>query len=168
MHRSPLRSRARLTLLLATALCALAATPALASPGQTLTSTGTTSTPAAGVVGGAAAPASATTSNTTLPSASTSTQTTTLPATPPAKTTGTAAGNKATHATRGGGGISGGALLAAVIAALIALACVGWAVFRLGAFEPHWLLSWRHSLGEASFRASATWAEFTDWIRLGH
>jgi hypothetical protein len=41
-------------------------------------------------------------------------------------------------------------------------------VFRFGAFEPHWLLSARHSLAEAGFRASATWAEFTDWIKLGH
>ena len=66
------------------------------------------------------------------------------------------------------GGVSDGAILAAVLAGLIALACLVWAVFRFGAFEPRWLLSLRHSLAEAGFRASATWAEFTDWIRLGH
>ena len=69
---------------------------------------------------------------------------------------------------KGSSGVSGGAIAAAVIAALIALACLVWAVFRWGAFEPHWLLSSRHSLAEAGFRASATWAEFKDWARLGH
>ena len=77
---------------------------------------------------------------------------------------------KTTPATARGSneGVSDGAILAAALAALIALACLVWAVFRFGAFEPHWLLSLRHSLAEAGFRASATWAEFTDWIRLGH
>jgi hypothetical protein len=36
------------------------------------------------------------------------------------------------------------------------------------AFEPHWLLSLRHAMAEAGFRLSATWAEFSDWVRLGH
>jgi hypothetical protein len=58
--------------------------------------------------------------------------------------------------------------VAAVIAALVALTCLVWAIFRFSAIEPHWLLSARHSLAEAGFRASATWAEFTDWLRLGH
>jgi sugar (pentulose or hexulose) kinase len=64
--------------------------------------------------------------------------------------------------------LSGGAILAAVLAALVALACLVWGLFRWRALEPHWLLSLRHSIAEAGFRASATWAEFTDWLRLGH
>ncbi len=59
-------------------------------------------------------------------------------------------------------------MLAAAIGALFVLACLVWAVFRLGAYEPHWLASARHSAAEAAYRASATWAEFTDWARLGH
>lgn len=72
---------------------------------------------------------------------------------------------KATHSSSG---VSTGAVIAAVIAGLLALACIVWAVFRFGALEPPWLLSARHSLAEASFRTSATWAEFKDWARLGH
>jgi hypothetical protein len=67
-----------------------------------------------------------------------------------------------------GGGVSGWAILAAAIGALLALACLVWAVFRFGGYEPHWLASARHSVAEAGYRASATWAEFTDWARLGH
>jgi hypothetical protein len=54
------------------------------------------------------------------------------------------------------------------VAGLIALCALTWGVFRFGAFEPHWLLSLRHAFAEAGFRASATWSEFSDWIRLGH
>ena len=42
------------------------------------------------------------------------------------------------------------------------------ALARRRAYEPRWWLSLRHALAEAGFRASATWAEFTDWLRLGH
>jgi hypothetical protein len=65
-------------------------------------------------------------------------------------------------------GLSTGAIVIAVIAALVALACASWALARHRAFEPHWLLTLRHSVAEAGFRASETWAEFTDWIRIGH
>ncbi|MGO9762926.1 MAG: hypothetical protein ACLP1Q_16865 [Solirubrobacteraceae bacterium] len=53
------------------------------------------------------------------------------------------------------------------MAALVALLCLAWGVARLLTFEPHWTLSLRHALAEAGFRASATWAEFSDWARLG-
>jgi hypothetical protein len=69
--------------------------------------------------------------------------------------------------TSGSSGPSTPAILAAVVAALLALGCALWAVARLQAFEPHWTLSLRHTLAEAGFRASATWAEFSDWARLG-
>ena len=64
--------------------------------------------------------------------------------------------------------LSTGAIAAAVVAAVLVLACIGWALARRRAFEPHWLLSLRHAMAEAGFRASATWAEFSDWVRLGH
>jgi hypothetical protein len=64
--------------------------------------------------------------------------------------------------------LSTGAIAAAVVAAVLVLACLGWALARRRAFEPHWLLSLRHAMAEAGFRASATWAEFSDWVRLGH
>lgn len=59
------------------------------------------------------------------------------------------------------------AILVAVLAAVVALACVGWAIARLLAYEPRWSLSLRHALAEAGFRMSATWAEFSDWARPG-
>jgi hypothetical protein len=64
--------------------------------------------------------------------------------------------------------LSTGAIVLAAVAALLVLTCLGWALARRRAFEPHWLLSLRHAMAEAGFRASATWAEFTDWARLGH
>jgi hypothetical protein len=56
----------------------------------------------------------------------------------------------------------------AVIAALLVLACVAWGSARWFALEPRWSTSLVHSLREAAYRASATWAEFADWARLGH
>jgi hypothetical protein len=65
-------------------------------------------------------------------------------------------------------GLSAGAIAIAVAAALIVLGCAAWAIARRRAFEPRWSLSLRHAIAEAGFRASATWAEFIDWVRLGH
>jgi hypothetical protein len=65
------------------------------------------------------------------------------------------------------GKLSTAAIAAAVVAALIAVACLAWGIARMTAFEPRWSQSLRHALAEAGFRASATWAEFTDWARLG-
>jgi hypothetical protein len=64
--------------------------------------------------------------------------------------------------------LSTSAIVIAVIAALVALGCAAWGLARRRAFEPHWWLSLRHAMAEAGFRASATWAEFADWARLGH
>lgn len=66
----------------------------------------------------------------------------------------------ATHA-------SSAAIALAVLGGLVALACLGWALARVRTYEPRWLLSLRHAGAEAGFRASATWAELTDWVRLG-
>jgi hypothetical protein len=63
--------------------------------------------------------------------------------------------------------VSTEAIVLAAIAALLLLACAAWAFARSRAYEPHWLVSIRHAMAEAGFRTSATWAEFTDWARLG-
>lgn len=67
----------------------------------------------------------------------------------------------------GSGHVSTEAIVLAAIAALLLLACAAWAFARSRAYEPHWLVSMRHAMAEAGFRTSATWAEFTDWARLG-
>jgi hypothetical protein len=71
-------------------------------------------------------------------------------------------------ARSGNSHLSAGAIVIAALAALLVLACAAWALARRRAYEPRWWLSLRHALAEAGFRASATWAEFTDWLRLGH
>jgi hypothetical protein len=68
------------------------------------------------------------------------------------------------HATH----VSGEAIALAAVGAAVVLACLAWALARTFAFEPRWTLSLRHAVAEAGFRASATWAEFSDWARLGH
>jgi cobalamin biosynthesis Mg chelatase CobN len=126
--------------------------------------------------------------------APTGTGTTTQPssiATAPATTTGTPAPTTSAPATstpqgdvlgtltltnrgtatkaksQGDSGLSTGAIVIAAFAALLLLACILWALARRRAVEPHWLLSLRHAMAEAGFRASATWSEFADWARLG-
>lgn len=64
-------------------------------------------------------------------------------------------------------GMSGTAIALAAVAAVVVLCCAAWAIARLSAIEPRWTLGFRHSLAEAGYRASATWAELTDWLRLG-
>ena len=56
--------------------------------------------------------------------------------------------------------------LIVVGALLLALLCA-WGFARWWAWEPAWLVRWRHATAEAGWRASAAWAEFTDWLRLG-
>lgn len=58
-------------------------------------------------------------------------------------------------------------LLLALLGGLLALGVLAWALARWWAFEPRWLLGTRHACTEAGYRASATWAEFSDWVRLG-
>jgi hypothetical protein len=64
--------------------------------------------------------------------------------------------------------LSTGALALAVLGALLALGCVVWTLARWLALEPRWTVSLMHSLREACYRASATWAELADWVRIGH
>jgi hypothetical protein len=63
-----------------------------------------------------------------------------------------------------GGGVP---LLVVVVGAIVLAALVLGAFARWWAWEPLWLVRWRHATAEAGWRASAAWAEFTDWLRLG-
>lgn len=110
------------------------------------------------------------TTTSSQPGSTITTSSTATTATPPASSPGvgtqTAQGTKPaqhTNSTK----LSTPALALAVLAALLALLCIAWGIARLTAYEPRWVLSVRHSLAEGGFRASATWAEFTDWARLG-
>jgi hypothetical protein len=66
------------------------------------------------------------------------------------------------------GGLSTLALALAALGALLVLACLAWALARWLALEPRWATATMYSLREATYRASATWAEFSDWARIGH
>jgi hypothetical protein len=63
--------------------------------------------------------------------------------------------------------LSTAAVVLAALGALLLLGCLVWALARWLALEPRWTVSLMHSLREASYRGSATWAEFSDWARLG-
>jgi len=71
------------------------------------------------------------------------------------------------RAKRRSSGTSTTAIVLAALAAVLVLACAAWAIVRARGVEPHWTLSLRHAMAEASHRASATWAELGDWARLG-
>ncbi len=57
------------------------------------------------------------------------------------------------------------ALVAAGGLLLLALLTWGWA--RMRGWDPAWIARTRHAWGEAGFRTTSTWSEFTDWLRLG-
>jgi hypothetical protein len=93
----------------------------------------------------------------------------TTPSRPPALVGAPASANPTPQTPRHGSGhISTLAIVIAAIGALLALACAAWGLARRRAVEPHWWLSFQHAIAEARYRASATWAEFTDWARRGH
>lgn len=60
-----------------------------------------------------------------------------------------------------------GFILLAFVALVLIAALVLFAVGRVFAVEPHWVTDGRHSLAEAGWHVSNTWAEFKDWARLG-
>ena len=64
-------------------------------------------------------------------------------------------------------GLSSTGIALVAIGVVAVLGCIAWGLSRALTLEPRWTLSLRHAMAEASFRASATWAEFADWARLG-
>jgi cobalamin biosynthesis Mg chelatase CobN len=123
-------------------------TSTAAAPAGATTDTGATSqAPATSDTGAASQPPATTT---TAPAA----------AQPPAATAAqTAPQSSSSH--------KGARLALLVLAALLVILLALWAFARWWAWEPHWLVRWRHATAEAGWRASAAWAEFTDWLRLG-
>lgn len=55
----------------------------------------------------------------------------------------------------------------AVLAGLLALGTVMFGLVRWRAWEPAWADRFGHAAGEAGWRVSSTWAEFSDFVRLG-
>jgi cobalamin biosynthesis Mg chelatase CobN len=136
-----------------------AANTTTAAAGATTGTTGTGTT-ATGTTGtGAATQPPATT---TIAPNATTTAATPAPApapAPAAAATATAPKSTSSH--------KGARLALIVVAALLLMLLALWAFARWWAWEPHWLARWRHATAEAGWRASAAWAEFTDWLRLG-
>ena len=58
-------------------------------------------------------------------------------------------------------------VLLAILAGLLALGALLFALVRWRAWDPAWGVRLRHAAGEAGWRASSTFAEFTDFVRLG-
>jgi hypothetical protein len=60
-------------------------------------------------------------------------------------------------------------LVIAPIAAggLMLLMLLLWGLTRMRGWDPAWVARMRHGWGEAGFRTTSTWSEFTDWLRLG-
>jgi hypothetical protein len=128
-------------------------TSTAAAPAGT-TDTGATTQPPATSTGASGATTQPPATTTIAPNATTTAAT---PAPAPAATT--AAQSTSSH--------KGARLALIVLAALLLMLLALWAFARWWAWEPHWLVRWRHATAEAGWRASAAWAEFTDWLRLG-
>jgi hypothetical protein len=151
---------ASLALASAAALCSCTAHAASAS--TTAPSLGATGSPAAR---SAIQPAATAPAATTPPPAAT-VYTGPVP-TSPGSGTLTATGANAAKRQPAKSEISTLAIVIAALGALLLLACAAWALARRRAYEPRWWLSLQHSLAEAGYRTSSTWAEFSDWARRG-
>jgi hypothetical protein len=140
-----------------------AGTAAATAPGST-TATPTTTVP------GATGTTPAQTATTPAPgnTAPAATPPATAPATPaPAPATSTQAAPAAGQQGKGGHGDRAALVALIVLGALVLLVALIWAVARWQGLEPPWWPRVRHSLQELGWRASNTWADFTDWVRIG-
>jgi hypothetical protein len=93
------------------------------------------------------------------------TPTTTATPTTPAPTTTPAAATTATGARHHSS--TPVVVAGAALGALLLLLLLWWGLARLRGWDPPSLARARHGWGEAGFRATSTWSEFTDWLRLG-
>jgi hypothetical protein len=140
------------------------ATPTTSVPTSTTPTSATTSTsaPTGAAQPGTVAPPTITPASAATQTASTATSA--VPTTATGSTTVIVAHKQKPSAKS----LSAGALALAILGALLVLGCIVWALGRWLALEPRWTISLTHSLREAAYRASETWAEFSDWARLGH
>lgn len=58
-------------------------------------------------------------------------------------------------------------LALAILLGVLALLTLAFGVVRFFAWEPAWAVRFRHAAGEAGWRASSTWSDFADYVRLG-
>jgi hypothetical protein len=58
-------------------------------------------------------------------------------------------------------------LALAILLGVLALCTLTFGAVRWFAWEPRWAVRFRHAAGEAGWRASSTWSDFTDYVRLG-
>lgn len=125
--------------------------------------------PEEGTTGGVSAPSSAPPPVTTTPAPAATTPTATVPATPVTPTTTAPAPAQPRQPATTSGGHDRKPLVVALIAAgaLVLLALLLWGLGRSRGWDPVWSARMRHAWGEAGFRTTSTWAEFTDWLRLG-
>ncbi len=136
------------------------------TPGTTPTAaTTSTSAPTGAAQPGTVAPPTNTPAGAATQTASTATSAPPATTTPATGSTTVIVAHKQKPSAKG---LSAGALALAILGALLVLGCIVWALGRWLALEPRWAISLTHSLREASYRASETWAEFSDWARLGH
>jgi cobalamin biosynthesis Mg chelatase CobN len=133
-----------------------------------------TSTSAAGATTGSTGTGATGTGATTQPPATTTvapdatpTAATTAPAPAPAPAPAATPAAAAQTTPQSTSSHKGARLALIVVGALLVMLLALWAFARWWAWEPHWLARWRHATAEAGWRASAAWAEFTDWLRLG-
>jgi cobalamin biosynthesis Mg chelatase CobN len=129
-----------------------------APPATGTTGTGAAAQPPAASTGATSATTQPPATTTIAPNAAT-TAATTAPAPAPAAATQAAAPSTSSH--------RGARLALIVVGALLVMLLALWAFARWWAWEPRWLVRWRHATAEAGWRASAAWAEFTDWLRFG-
>jgi hypothetical protein len=93
----------------------------------------------------------------------------TTPAPTPYPSSGSTPVSNASLATHAAGASSAPApvIALAIVLVLMAMAALWWSLTAWRGLEPRWLVGARHAWSEAGYRASGTWAEFTDWVRLG-
>jgi hypothetical protein len=91
------------------------------------------------------------------------------PGTPPTASPliGDDAINAAARSDEAGGTPPVPLLALAGLLALMALGAIVYSVIRFTGWEPAWAPRARHAAAEAGWRASSTWAEFTDFVRFG-
>jgi hypothetical protein len=58
-------------------------------------------------------------------------------------------------------------ILLAILAGLLAFTGLTFGLVRWFAWEPAWAVRLRHATGEAGWRASSTFSEFADFVRMG-
>jgi hypothetical protein len=101
------------------------------------------------------------------PASATAPASTAAPASTSAPASGTAPGVSSQTTGRASDPSTGAIVLLAVIGLILLVTAGVFAAARWWAWEPRWLLRWRHAAAEAGWRTSAAWAEFRDWVRLG-